>query len=181
MLLSALKTSCSVQQVEQHIDTTLMAKKCNVCVVELKRYSGAEVLQSHRQREKGREANIHKSLADSPVPFRAFPSALRQARSGLGTPMVPQRSSTLFPTALRTCATAVWTRGAWHLRSSASLNRTPDRLSGAAQRRRVSINATENVGNFWNWTRSYRRQSHSQGLSWRPGWFKVNSLNHMAK
>ncbi|TNN80937.1 hypothetical protein EYF80_008942 [Liparis tanakae] len=72
----------------------------------------------------------------------------------MGTPMVPQRSSTLFPTALRTRATAVWIRGSWQRRSSTSLNRTPDTLSGAEHLSLVSMNATERDGDFWNWTRS---------------------------
>lgn len=95
-------------------------------------------------------------------------SARLQVSSGMGTPTVPQRSSTLLPTELRTRATAVWTRGAWQRRSSASPNSTPERLSGSAQRRRVSMNATADDGLFWNCTRSNRRQSQIQGLSWRP-------------
>lgn len=105
-----------------------------------------------------------------------LPSARDQDSSGMGTPMVPQRSRTLLPIELRTLATAVWTRGDWHLRSSASEKRTPDRLSGSAQRKRVSMNATEDEGNFWNRTKSKRRQSHSQGLSWRPAQRTVHSV-----
>ncbi|KAK6301424.1 hypothetical protein J4Q44_G00274770, partial [Coregonus suidteri] len=74
--------------------------------------------------------------------------------SGIGTPMVPQRSRTLFPRELLTRATAVWTRGPWHLWSAVSLNSTPDRLSGSAQLSLVSIRTTEDDGDFWNWTRS---------------------------
>ena len=95
-------------------------------------------------------------------------SARFQESSGMGTPMVPQRRSTLLPTELRTRATAVCTRGAWQRRSSVSLKKTPERLSGSAHRRRVSTNATADDGVFWNCTRSNRRQSHTQGLSWRP-------------
>ena len=100
---------------------------------------------SHTQTKHYSKAKV---VRDSPVPLRTFPSALRQDKSGMGTPMVPQRNITLFPTALRTRATAVCMRGIWQRRNSASLKSTPERLSGAEQRSRVSINATESVGDF---------------------------------
>lgn len=92
-----------------------------------------------------------------------------QLSSGTGTPTVPHRNRTLFPTELRTRATAVWTRGAWHCRRLVSLTSTPEKLSGSEQRSRVSMRATAvEAGVFWNCSRSNRRQSHTQGLSWRP-------------
>lgn len=107
----------------------------------------------------------HQGPIHSPVPFTCLPSALLQDRSGMGTPTVPQRSRTLLPTALLTRATAVCTRGPWQRLSSASLNSTPERLSGAAHLSLVSMKARGGDGDFWNWTRSYSRQSQTQGLS----------------
>lgn len=66
----------------------------------------------------------------------------------MGTPTVPQRSRTLLPSELRTRATAVCTRGPWHLCSSDSVKRTPDKLSGSEHLSLVSMRATEDDGDF---------------------------------
>lgn len=46
-----------------------------------------------------------------PVPLSGFPSALLQLNSGMGTPVVPQRSSTVLPRMVFTLATDVCTTG----------------------------------------------------------------------
>lgn len=106
------------------------------------------------------------------MPFSWAPSALLQLSSGMGTPVVPHRSSTVLPRMVFTLATDVWTTGLWHFLSSTWLKRTPARLRGVKHFSLGSMNAMLGDWKFRKWTISYRLQSHTQGLSCKP--VKIN-------
>lgn len=110
-----------------------------------------------------------KSLSlNVPVPFSGAPSALLQLSSGMGTPVVPHRSSTVLPRMVFTLATDVCTTGLWHFLSSTWLKKTPARLRGVKHFSLGSMNAMLGDWKFRKWTISYRLQSHAQGLSCKP-------------
>lgn len=103
-----------------------------------------------------------------PVPFSCAPSARLQLSSGMGTPVVPHRSSTVLPRMVFTLATDVCTTGLWHFLSSTWLKKIPARLRGVKHFSLGSMNAMLGDWKFRKWTISYRLQSHTQGLSCKP-------------
>lgn len=109
-----------------------------------------------------------KLKANPPVPFSWAPSALLQLSSGMGTPVVPQRSSTVLPRMVFTLATDVCTTGLWHFLSSTWLKNTPARLRGVKHFSLGSMKAMLGDWKFRKCTISYRLQSHTQGLSCKP-------------
>lgn len=106
--------------------------------------------------------------AHTPVPLSGRPLTLLQLIWGSGTPVAPQRSNTVLPKGDVTLSTPGRSSGPWHLLSCSWRKATPARPPGPAHRSPASTKARCGAPPSRKWTRSWSRQSHTQGLSCSP-------------
>lgn len=93
-------------------------------------------------------------VVHTPVPLSGYPLALLQLISGPGTPVAPQRSTTVLPKGDLMLATPGRTSGLRHFLSSSWLKATPARLRGLAHLSLASMKARFGAQPSRKWTRS---------------------------